>query len=64
MLTMNELSKYQAEAESYINAVFLLKTMLKRGLLSEKDYFLAEKAIAKKNCIKINSIYRLYGLNT
>ena len=61
---MDDLARYQAEARDYLNAVFLLKSMQKLGLLSEKDYVVAEKAMAKKHSIKTGSVYRLYGLNT
>ena len=61
---MDDLARYQAEARDYLNAVFLLKSMQKLGLLSERDYVVAEKAMAKKHSIKTGSVYRLYGLNT
>ncbi len=61
---MRDLAEYQVDAQSYLTAVFVLKTMQKRGLLDEREYIVAEKEIAKRHHIKTGSVYRLYGLNT
>ena len=61
---MNNTSDYLTNVRDYLNAVFLLKSMQKQGILEKKEYLIAEKLIAKKHCIKTSSIYRLYGLNT
>lgn len=61
---MADLVKYQEDARNYLNSLNLLKTMQKLGILSDLEFKKAEKTLAKKYCIKTNSIYRLYGLNS
>lgn len=61
---MADLVKYQEDARNYLNSLNLLKTMQKLGILSDLESKKAEKTLAKKYCIKSDSIYRLYGLNS
>ena len=61
---MADLIKYQEDARNYLNSLNLLKTMQKLGILDDLGFKKAEKIIAKKYCIKSDSIYRLYGLNS
>lgn len=61
---MADLVKYQDEARNYLNSLNLLKTMQKLGILSDLEFRKVEKTLAKKYCIKNDSIYRLYGLNS
>lgn len=61
---MADLIKYQEDARNYLNSLNLLKTMQKLGILDDLEFKKAEKILAKKYCIKNDSIYRLYGLNS
>ena len=61
---MAELIKYQEDARNYLNSLNLLKTMQELGILDDLEFKKAEKILAKKYCIKSDSIYRLYGLNS
>lgn len=63
-MIMSNSSDYLTNVRDYLNAVFILKSMQKLGILDKKEYLIAEKLLAKKHCIKTSSIYRLYGLNT
>ena len=63
-MIMSNTGDYLTNVRDYLNAVFLLKSMQKIGILDKKEYLTAEKLLAKKHCIKTSSIYRLYGLNT
>ena len=64
VMIMSNTNDYLTNVRDYLNAVFLLKSMQKLGILDKKEYLIAEKLLAKKHCIKTSSIYRLYGLNT
>lgn len=61
---MVDLIKYQEDARNYLNSQNLLKTMQKLGILSDLEFRKVEKTLAQKYCIKNDSIYRLYGLNS
>ena len=61
---MADLIKYQEDARNYLNSLNLLKTMQELGILDDLEFKKAEKILAKKYCIKSDSIYRLYGLHS
>lgn len=48
--------------ESYQMAMHQAKLMLKKGIITDKDYAKIENKMADKYCIKKGSIYRLNGL--
>ena len=44
--------------ENYQSSLSIVVSMYKNGLISDKDYLKAESHLAKKYCIKKDSIYR------
>lgn len=48
----------RANLESYMLSISNLKTMLDKGIITEKDFYSAESLLAKKYCINNLSIYR------
>ena len=46
----------------YVNAVNLAKVMFQRGIITKDDFIKIESELAKKHCIKPNSIFRLNDL--
>lgn len=46
------------DKEKYLNALAMLVSMHKRGVISIVDFHKAERYISKKYCIKKGSIYR------
>ena len=44
--------------DRYMFSVKVLEKMLKENLINEKEYLKAESFLAKKHCIKPDSIYR------
>lgn len=44
--------------ERYMASIKVLEKMVKEGLINEKEYMKAESFLAKKHCIKPDSIYR------
>lgn len=54
--------EYQQSIERYSVAMLFAKKMLESSIISNEDYDKIEDKIAKKYCIKIDSIYRLNDL--
>ena len=46
----------------YVNAVKVAEVMLQKGIITKDDFNKVESELAKKHCIKPNSIFRLNDL--
>lgn len=46
----------------YVNAVKAIESMFLKGIITEVDFVKAESNLAKKHCIKPNSIFKLNDL--
>lgn len=46
------------DLERYLSALCLLRQMRSEGVISNQDFAKAERYLAKKYCIKKDSIYR------
>ncbi len=46
----------------YINGVKAIESMFQKGIITEEDFIKAESNLAKKHCIKPNSIFKLNDL--
>lgn len=46
----------------YVNAVKVAEVMLQKGIITKDDFYKVESELAKKHCIKPNSIFRLNDL--
>lgn len=52
----------RVKIEQYYKSLIPIREMLKKGLLSDKDFQIAEDFLAKKYCIKKDSLYRANDL--
>ena len=43
----------------YVNGIKVMETMFIRNIIDEEDFIKAETHLAKKHCIKRNSIFKL-----
>ncbi len=48
--------------DQYHSSLSVVKSMFAKGLIDEKDYKKAESYLAKKYCIKKDSLYRMNDL--
>lgn len=48
----------RASLENYQSSLSIVKAMLVQGVTSDKEYKIAEAVLAKKYCIKKDSLYR------
>ena len=46
----------------YVNGIKVIEMMFIRSIIDEEDFIKAETHLAKKHCIKPNSIFRLNDL--
>ncbi len=46
----------------YVNGIKVMETMFIRNIIDEEDFIKAETHLAKKHCIKPNSIFKLNDL--
>lgn len=46
----------------YVNGIKAIETMFIKGIIDEEDFNKAETHLAKKHCIKPNSIFKLNDL--
>jgi hypothetical protein len=46
----------------YVNSVKVIEMMFVRSIINEEDFIKAEMHLAKKHCIKPNSIFKLNDL--
>jgi len=46
----------------YINGVKAIESMFLKGIITEEDFIKAELYLARKHCIKPNSIFKLNDL--
>jgi hypothetical protein len=46
----------------YVNAVKAVESMFLKGIITEVDFIKAESELARKHCIKPNSIFKLNDL--
>lgn len=46
----------------YVNGIKAMETMFIRNIIDEEDFIKAETYLAKKHCIKPNSVFKLNDL--
>ena len=46
----------------YVNGIKVMETMFIRSIINEEDFIKAETYLAKKHCIKPNSVFKLNDL--